>query len=182
MLRILVLSFFISTLTLANESPHKVGFEYSYSDIDNASAEETSDLNDLFTSHYSYSYEYKIAKHISIGMSYLKGDSSKADGIILDLLTDSKIDYSAMMISVAVNLPISKRNFLYLKVNALQYDYDIIDDNEVVFNEDGSDLGFSFGWMYEFDNGIGMKAGYEVLNLGNNIDIRGFNTGISYRF
>ena len=43
MLRILILSFFISTLTLANESPHKVGLEYSYSDIDNASAEETSD-------------------------------------------------------------------------------------------------------------------------------------------
>ncbi|NQZ90245.1 MAG: porin family protein [Colwellia sp.] len=182
MLRILILSFFISSITLASETPHKVGLEYSYSDIDNSSAEETSDLNDLFTSHYSYSYEYKIAEHISIGLGYLKGDSSKADGIILDLLTDSKIDYSAFMISAVINFPLSTRNSLYLKVNALQYDYDIIDDNEVMYNEDGSDLGFSFGWMYEFDNGIGMKAGYEVLNLGNNIDIRGFNTGISYRF
>ena len=182
MLRILILSFFISSLTLANESPHKVGLEYSYSDIDNASAEETSDLNDLFTSHYAYSYEYKMAEHISIGVGYLKGDSSKADGVIFDLLTDSKIDYSAMMISATVNFPISKRNSLYLKVNALQYDYDIIDDNEVVFNQDGSDVGFSFGWMFEFDNGIGMKAGYEVLNLGKHIDIRGVNTGVSYRF
>ena len=182
MLRILILSFFISSITLASEPPHKVGLEYSYSDIDNSSAEETADLNDLFTSHYSYSYEYKIAEHISIGLGYLKGDSSKADGIILDLLTDSKIDYSAFMISAVINFPLSTRNSLYLKVNALQYDYDIIDDNEVMYNEDGSDLGFSFGWMYEFDNGIGMKAGYEVLNLGNNIDIRGFNTGISYRF
>jgi hypothetical protein len=182
MLRIIVLSFFISTITLANETPHKVGLEYSYSSIDNSSAEDTSDLNDLFTSHYAYSYEYKIAEHISLGLGYSKGDSSNAEAIIIDLFTDSKIDYSAMMISVAVNLPISKRNFLYVKVNALQYDYDIIDDNEIVYNEDGSDLSFSFGWMYEFDNGIGMKAGYEILNLGKNIDIRGFNTGISYRF
>ncbi len=182
MLRILILSFFISSITLASENPHKVGLEYSYSDIDNSSAEETSDLNDLFTSHYSYSYEYKIAEHISIGLGYLKGDSSDAEVIIIDLFTDSKIDYSAFMISAVVNFPLSARNSLYLKVNALQYDYDIIDDNAVMYNEDGSDLGFSFGWMYEFDNGIGMKAGYEVLNLGNNIDIRGFNTGISYRF
>ena len=152
MLRILILSFFISSITLASETPHKVGLEYSYSDIDNSAAEETSDLNDLFTSHYSYSYEYKIAEHISIGLGYLKGDSSKADGIILDLLTDSKIDYSAFMISAVINFPLSTRNSLYLKVNALQYDYDIIDDNEVMYNEDGSDLGFSFGWMYEFDN------------------------------
>jgi len=44
-------------------------------------------------------------------------------------------------------------------VNALQYDYDIIDDNEVVFNQEGHDFSFSFGWMYKFDNGLGSKAG-----------------------
>jgi hypothetical protein len=83
----------------------------------------------------NYSYQYKIAEHISIGRGYLEGDSSKVDGIIIDVFTDSKIDYGAFLSSTAVNIPISKRIFLYLKVNALQYDYDIIDDNEVVFNQ-----------------------------------------------
>jgi hypothetical protein len=112
----------------------------------------------------------------------LKGDSSKAGGIIVDIFTDSKMDYSAIQLSAAVNYPIIAKHYLYLKVNALQYDYDIVDDNEVVYNEDGNDFGFSLGWMFKFDNGIGINAGYEVLNLGKNIDIKGFNIGLHYRF
>jgi len=172
----------MSSIVFANEKTHIVGLDYSYSDINNDSSEMTSDLNDLLTSHYSFSYEYKVAEHILIGLSYLKGDSSNADGIVVDIFTDSKIDYNAILLSATVNYPISKRNYLYVEVNALQYDYDVIDDDEVVYNEDGNDFGFSFGWMYQFDNGIGIKAGYEVLNLGAHIDIKGFNTGISYRF
>ncbi|MGL1958021.1 MAG: porin family protein [Colwellia sp.] len=172
----------MSSIVFANETTHIIELDYSYSDINNDSSEMTSDLNDLLTSHYSFSYQYKVAEHILIGLSYLKGDSSNSDGIIVDIFTDSKIDYNAILLSATANYPISKRNYLYVEVNALQYDYDVIDDDEVVYNEDGNDFGFSFGWMYQFDNGIGIKAGYEVLNLGEHIDIKGFNTGISYRF
>ena len=183
MLRIIIMSFFISSIALANEeSPHEVGLEYSYANINKGSTEDTSDLNDVFTSHYSFSYQYKVAEHLSIGLGYLNGDSSNAEGIIIDFFTDSKIDYSVILISAEVDLPISERSSLYLKVNALKYDYDIIDDNEVVYNQGGSDFSYAFGWMYEFDNGFGIKAGFETLNLGKNIDIKGVNTGISYRF
>ena len=117
-----------------------------------------------------------------IGLNYLRWDSSNADGIVVDIFTDSKIDYKAILLSVTANYPISKRNYLYVEVNALQYDYDVIDDYEVVYNEDKNDFGFSLGWMYQFDNRIEIKAGYEVLNFGDHIDIKGFNTGFSYRF
>jgi hypothetical protein len=63
-----------------------------------------------------------------------------------------------------------------LKVSALQYDYDIIDDN------DGSDRGYAFGWRNKFDNGLGIKAGFETLSFGKNITIKGINADISYRF
>jgi len=182
MLRIIVLSFFISTIALAEESPHSIGVEYSYSRINNGSDEKVSDLNDLITSHYATSYEYEVTEYFSVGLGYLKGDSSNAEGLIVDLFTDSKIDYRAFMISAAVNHPISKRNSLYLKVNVHQYDYDIVDDNTVVYNKSGSDFSYSFGWMYEFNNGLAIKAGYEILNMGDHIDIKGFNTGINYRF
>ena len=182
MQRKIILSFFISSIALANENPHAIGLEYSYSDINNGSAEETSDLNDLITTHYSYSYQYQMTENFSIGLGYLKGDSSRADGFIIDLFTDSKIDYSAILFTAKANYPVSIRNSVYLKVNAIQYDYDVVDDNEVVYSEDDNDFGFSLGWEYEFDNGIGINAGYEVLNLGKHIDIKGFNIGISYRF
>jgi long-subunit fatty acid transport protein len=182
MLRIIILSFCISSIAFANEKPHAIGLEYSYSDINNGSNEETSDLNDSITTHYSYSYQYQMAEDFSIGLGYLKGDSSRADGFLIDIFTDSKIDYSAILLSAKVNYPVSKRNSVYLKVSAIQYDYDVVDDNEVVYNEDDNDFGFSLGWGYEFDNGIGINAGYEILNLGKHIDIKGFNAGISYRF
>jgi len=182
MLRIIVLSFFINTIALAEENLHSIGVEYSYSRINNGSDEKVSDLNDLITSHYASSYEYKVADYFSVGLSYLKGDSSNAKGIIIDIFTDSKIDYRAFMISAAINYPISEQNSLYLKVNAHQYDYDIVDDRAVVYNKSGNDFSYSFGWQYQFKNGLGIKAGYEILNLGEHIDIKGFNTGINYRF
>lgn len=190
MLRIIFLSFFISSIAVANEKTHAISFEYSYATVDNGSDEKTADLNDLFTSHIAYSYQYNITEYFSIGLGYLKGDSSKTDGLIIDLytdsnidlFTDSKIDYRSILFSASANYPISKRNYLYLKVNALSYDYDIVDDNEVVFNEDGHDFGYSLGWKYKFDNGIGLNTGYEVLNLGEYIEIVGVKIGVSYYF
>jgi long-subunit fatty acid transport protein len=182
MLRIFILSFFISSIALANENPHTIALEYSYSSITNGSDTETSDLNDLMTTHYSYAYQYKLAEHFSIGLGYLKGDSSNTDGVLVDIFTDSSIDYSAIMLSAKVNYPVSKRNYLYLSVDALKYDYDILDDNEIKYSEKDNDFGFSLGWGYKFDNGIGISAGYEVVNLGKHIRINGVSSGINYRF
>ena len=182
MFRIIILSFFISTFAIANDKNHTIGIEYSYADINNGTAQATSELNDLITSHYASSYQYKVMDYIAIGLGYLKGDSSHADGIFIDIFTDSKIDYHAISLSASLNYPISKTNYFYFKVNALQYDYDIIDDSKLVYTEDGNDLGYSVGWRYEFNNGIGFNTGYEVLNLGKHIDIKGFNIGVSYRF
>jgi hypothetical protein len=181
MLRLISLSFFVSALAFASEDLHSIDVGYSYSDIRNGDSEVTSELNDLITSHYSLSYLYNVSKHFSIGLGYLTGDSSHADGL-LDIFTNSKIDYSAGLFSLAINYPVSKRNYLYLKTSLLDFDYDIIDDGKIVYNESGSDFSFSFGWGYEFDNGIGIKAGYEKLNLGEHVNIGGFNTTINYRF
>ena len=47
MLRIIILSFFISSVALADESLHKIGLEYSYSEISNGSDEKTSELSNF---------------------------------------------------------------------------------------------------------------------------------------
>ena len=49
MLRLIILSFFMSSTALANEATHVVGLEYSYSDINNDSSDVTADLNDIYT-------------------------------------------------------------------------------------------------------------------------------------
>lgn len=123
-----------------------------------------------------------MAEHVSIGLDYLKGDRSGAEGGYNRFFTHSPIDCSVLMISAEVDFPILIRNSLSLKVNTFQYDYNIIDDNKIVYNHDGSDLGCAFGWMYQFDNGLGSKTVFETLYFGQYITIKGINAGISYRF
>ena len=176
------LVFLVSTNVFANDNNHSVGLGYSYSTIDNGNSESTSELNDLVTSHLSYSYQYNFSEYIAVGLGQLNGDSSNADGILVDLFTDSKIDYSSKFISVVASYPFTTRSSEYFKVNALRYDYDIIDDNESVYQEDGNDFSYTLGLKYTLDNGFGFEAGYEILNLGDKVDISGFNAGISYNF
>ncbi|TMP77386.1 hypothetical protein CWB73_20090 [Pseudoalteromonas phenolica] len=182
MLRLAALSLFISSAAFAGDNSHSVGLGYSYSNIDNINDESTSELNDLVTSHFSFSYHYNVNKYFSVGVGHLNGDSSKADGGFIDVFTDSKIDYNSNFLSAIISYPITKRSSLYFKANALSYEYDIIDDNKSVYKEDDSDFGYGLGWKYVFDNGIGLDFGYEVLNLGSRIDIEGFSAGISYNF
>lgn len=181
MLRLISLSFFISSLAFASEDLHSIDVGFGYSNIRNDDSEVTSELNDVQTTHYSVSYQYKVSEYFSIGFGYLQGDSSHAVGVA-DIFTDSKLDYNAILFSTAVNYPVSKRNYLYLEASALEFDYDVIDDSKVVYNESGRDFSYSFGWGYKFDNGMGITAGYEKLNLGEHVDIGGFNTTINYRF
>ena len=56
MLRLAALNLFISSAAFAGDNSHSVGLGYSYSNIDNINDESTSELNDLVTSHFSFSY------------------------------------------------------------------------------------------------------------------------------
>ena len=182
MLRLAALSLFLSSAAFAGDNSHSLGLGYSYSSIDNINDEDTSELNDLFTSHFSFSYHYNLNTYFSVGVGYLNGDSSNADGVFLDSFTDSKIDYNSSFLSAIINYPLTKRSSLYLKANAMSYGYDIIDDNKTFYKEEGSDFGYGLGWRYVTDSGIGLDFGYEVLNLGSRIEIEGFSAGVSYNF
>ena len=170
-----------STTTLAQESPHVVGVQLDFSAIDTEDNINTRELNDVTTAHYTLSYQYNINEYFAVGVGYLDGDSNSFTSIV-DIFTNSELEYNVFMISVKAQYPISKRNSLYVQINALKYDYDIIDDNQSVYKNNGSDFGFSAGWKHQYDMGIGLKVGYDVLNLGDNITINGVSIEASYRF
>ncbi len=170
-----------STTIYAQESPHVVGIQVDFSAIDTENNDNTRELNDVTTAHYTLSYQYNINEYFAVGAGYLNGDSNSFTSIA-DIFTDSELDYNAFMLSAKAQYPISKRNSFYVQINALQYNYDIIDDNETIFSDDGSDFGFSAGWKHQYDMGIGLKIGYDVVNLGSNITINGISAEVSYRF
>lgn len=179
-LSLLALSLSSSAL-LAQESPHVIGVQVDFSGIDTENNDNTRELNDITTAHYTLSYQYHINENFAVGAGYLNGDSNSFTSIV-DIFTDSKLDYDALMISAKAQYLISKRNSFYIQLNALQYDFDIIDDNKTVYSDDGTDFGYSIGWKHQYDMGIGLKIGYDVLNLGSNIKINGVSVEASYRF
>lgn len=170
-----------STSLYAKEDSHIVGFQADIGAIDTKDNENTRELNDITSFHYNLSYQYQFNEYFAAGFGYLNGDSESFTTIV-DVFTDSELEYSAFMLSARASYPISQRNSLYLQVNALQYDYDIIDDSKTVFSDDGSDFGFGIGWKHQYDMGLGLKVGYDIINLGSDIKINSINAEISYRF
>lgn len=185
MTRLLKLSLLAISLTssslFAEESPHVIGAQFDFSAIDTENNDNTRELNDITTAHYTLSYQYHINEYFAFGAGYLNGDSNSFTSIV-DIFTDSKLDYSAFTLSVKAQYLFSKRNSFYVQLNALQYDFDIIDDSKSVFSDDGSDFGYSIGWKHQYDMGLGLKVGYDVINLGSDINISGVSVEASYRF
>lgn len=179
---IIVLGILASSGANASSEQHRFDVGYSYADISKDTSPQTQELNDVVTSHYSLSYQYQLNKYLGLGVGYINGDSSRADGLLIDIFTDSKVDYSAVLLSAQLSYPFAERHAGYVAIHATQYDFDVFDDGKINVSDDGTDLGFAFGWQYNFDNGLGIRAGYEVVNLGEHIDIKGFTTGINYRF
>lgn len=174
------LSFFMSSFANANETPFSVGIGTNVSYIYRDSYEDDYDLYDLSTVHYSINSKFQVMKYLAVGIGYLKGDSDNVN-VVLDLFTDTKIEYSAIVLFAELSYPISERNYLYAQVNINKFDYDIVNDGDLVFSDDGNKLGYSLGWMYKFDSDIGMKAGYERLDL-DGIEMHGLTMGVNYNF
>jgi hypothetical protein len=43
---------------------------------------------------------------------------------------------------------------------------------QAIYSTDGSDIGLSSDRKHQYDMGIGLKVGYDALNLGNDIKLR----------
>lgn len=169
-----------STALFAQDNPHVIGLQADFGELSTKSNENTEKLDDISTTHYTVSYQYSFTKNFSVGAGYLTGDSSSF--IAIFDFNDSELEYTAFTISAKAQYPISKRTNVYFQLNALQYDYDIIDNKRTIFNDDGSDFGYSFGWKYQWDMGLGLKVGYDVINLGSDIKLNGVSIETSYRF
>ena len=169
--------------SLAEESRHRLEARGVLGTID-ASKEQgssTEELNDLSTGHIGIAYNYKLNKTFSLGVEKLSGDS-EVFVEISDLFTDSKLDYDLVNIVGLAEFAISERNEVYGKLIASQYDYDVLDDGQIVGSNDGSSVGFGIGWRYTFDLGVGVSMGYEAISLGDDVDIRGISWALSYQF
>lgn len=168
---------------MALEKPQRIALAGSITSMDlgRGNRDSTRELNDLTGTHLNITYDYFITESLGFGVGTLKGDSSDFH-FLSDLFTDTRLEYQANYFGPRFQLPLSSRSGLYLNVSILDYDFDVIDDERTVGSDDGTGYSASFGWNFTLNNGIGFKVGYELLDLGDDVDITGVEGGIAYRF
>lgn len=178
----LICALVLSNQAVAQGGLGNIGLNVTAGEIvDEGGNTNTDDLNDVSTGHLSVSYDIEFTDFFAIGAGYIYGDSSELT-VFADLFTNSRLEYKSFFISAKVFIPFTERDRLYLDVNRHDYDYDVIDDDVVQASEEGKDYGYSIGWYHKFRNQVGLKVGYDVTPLGDNLEIKGAKVGVTYSF
>ena len=160
---------------------HQIGVDSFVGVVDGKLTEGTDSLNDIVTQHYLLSYQYKLTDNWDIKAGYLFGDSEDF-GLIFDEFTDTALEYTGPTIGVTGKFDLTRRNSLFMDVNTINYDYEMVDDGRTKVSETGWGYTANLGWQYAFDNGFGIKAAYGYSQFGDDVDIGSFSFGVSYRF
>jgi hypothetical protein len=175
--------FVVSSFSFAFENKNAVGANYYYGFVETDFTQETENLNDLGTSHYQFYYDRFFSDYFSLGVSYSAGDSDNFEIFFVDYFSDSHIEYDFITLNAKFYIPLSERNAFYIGIKSIQYDFDIIDDNQIVSSDDGSDIGFTAGWGYKWSNGIGLDVNfYDRTDIGSDITLETAGVGINYNF
>jgi len=156
----------------------------SFGGVDTDDRDTFSDLNDIDTVHAAFGYWLNLHQNFSIGLQYLDGESDDIELTFFSLLSDSSLDYNAFLVSAEGRLALGGENYLFARLGASFYDYDIVtdSDNETQDSRDGTDFHVGAGWGKFWGNGLGMELFYEYLPLGSDIEIGTVGAGLTYRF
>ena len=142
------------------------------------------DLDDIDTAHAALGYWFNFNQNFSIGVSYLDGESDDYEFGFFGLLNDSVLEYNSFIASVEGRLPLGRENYLFARLGASFYDYDVVDedDNETLRADDGTDFHFAAGWRKQWSSGFGMEVLYEYLPLGEEIELNTIGLGVTFAF
>ncbi len=176
-------SLLFSFSAFAVESPHILEIRSSIGGVDSSNEEgaTTEELNDISSGHLNYAYHYKIHENFFLGIEKSSGDTDFFIGVS-DLFTDSKLDYDVINLVATGRVFVSQRNQLYAKMMSSHYDFEVMDDGEVVGSDDGSDFSYGVGWRYTWDFGLGTSFGFDSMSLGSDIRINSMSLGLHYEF
>ena len=183
-----LLSFFAcitaSTLSNAQNIEHGLWLDLSVAEIEETNDDPgafTAELNDSSSGHLALSYELRFNRVFALGIGYLSGDSDEVE-FIFDWFTDTEVEYSSFFAAAKISLPLSERNSLFVDINHHEYEFEVLDDLEVIEEQEGSDIGYVFGWRIDFNDTLGMEVGREYMPLGPDLTIKGARVGLKYQF
>ncbi|TMP26500.1 porin family protein [Pseudoalteromonas rubra] len=93
----------------------------------------------------------------------------------------NELDYDNFVLAVKGQYQLSDNNYLYAKLGAHYYDYEIGYKGKTMVEEDGISFLTEAGWQYDWDNGMSVNASIQYLDMGD-LDTTNLGLGVSYRF
>ncbi len=94
----------------------------------------------------------------------------------------SDLDYSNVVVAVRFDTALSEHNFIYGKLGAQYFDYEMTDSNNHVFEEDsGTGIYSELGWKYQWSNNVSINAGYQYIAM-SKLTTSALAIGVGYRF
>jgi len=94
----------------------------------------------------------------------------------------SDLDYTNFIAAVRYDTALTEHNFIYGKLGAQYFDYEMTNSNNKVFEEDsGTGVYAELGWKYQWSSNVSMNVGYQYIAM-SKLTTSALAIGVGYRF
>ena len=94
---------------------------------------------------------------------------------------ESDLDFTNLILALRFDKKLSANNFVYGKLGAQYFDYEMKDGNTLFEEDTGTGIYSELGWKYQWSNNLNINVGYQHIAMGD-LTTSGVTTGIGYRF
>ncbi|MCF2907300.1 porin family protein [Pseudoalteromonas sp. DL2-H2.2] len=181
-----------ATQAAQHNEQHRVGAQLFGGDASYKSSSQDGDGVTHVYFYYNYQYDstWALEAAYNTGMEAdeweCKDDSddkftcTRNDKALFGLGAN-ELDYDNFVLAVKGQYQLSDSNYLYAKLGAHYYDYEIGYKGKTMVEEDGVSFLTEAGWQYDWDNGMSLNASIQYMDMGD-LDTTNFGLGVSYRF
>lgn len=187
------LSSFVSAADLPEAGSYNVGGQVSFGSIDHDSF--GNDDDGVAQVMLYVDYYFKAGWAIEVGLNQgsnvqdwiCKQDDADEDYCENDDESTpdsfkSDLDYNNFIVAVRFDKPVTENSFIYGKLGAQYFDYEMTDNNNNVFEEDsGTGIYSELGWKYQWSNNLSLNVGYQHIAM-SSLTTSSLAIGIGYRF
>ncbi|MCO7190858.1 MULTISPECIES: porin family protein [unclassified Pseudoalteromonas] len=189
---VLAVSASFASQAAQNDEQHRVGAQlFGGSASYNSSNQDGDGVTHVYF-YYNYQYDstWALEAAYNTGMEAdeweCKDDSddkftcTRNDKALFGLGAN-ELDYDNFVLAVKGQYQITDNSYLFAKLGAHYYDYEIGYKGKTMVEEDGISFMTEAGWQYDWDNGMSVNASIQYLDMGD-LDTTNLGFGVSYRF
>ncbi|KNC67362.1 porin family protein [Pseudoalteromonas ardens] len=175
-----------------HDEQHRVGAQLFGGSASYKSSDQDGDGVTHVYAYYNYQYDSTWALEAGINTG-MEADEWKCTDDNDDKFTCTRndkalfeiganeLDYDNFVLAVKGQYQLTENNYLYGKVGAHYYDYEIGYKGKNMVEEDGVSFLAEAGWQYDWDSGLSVNAAIQYMDMGD-LDTSSLGVGVSYRF